>query len=102
MVRTLGIAICCISLISAVSGCGGSSPAVQPPPTLPAFSISSVSPANAVPGSADLLVSVTGSKFENGASNRSNVVWSANAVTTALSTTFINSKQLIGVIPASY
>jgi hypothetical protein len=100
MLRNVGILSCCIGLASAVSGCGGSSSAVQPPPP-PAFSIASISPTQAVPGSADLIVSVTGSKFEATAANRSGAVWSAGAVTTALSTTIVSSTQLTAIIPAA-
>lgn len=69
--------------------------------TSPALSVSSISPMSTVAGSPDLTLTVMGSNFPDGKHNKSFVVCFVNNSGTYLSTTFVDSTQLIAVIPAN-
>jgi trimeric autotransporter adhesin len=84
-------------------GCGGGSPRVGPPPPVSQANIS-ISPANAIPGSPDLTLTITGSQafsFTSAAHKFSEVVWFANASDTRLATTFVSGSQLTAIVPAT-
>lgn len=61
----------------------------------------SVSPASAAAGSADLVLSITGSNFSGTRHNFSQAVWSSNGSQTLLATTFVSGTQLTAVVPAA-
>ncbi len=63
-------------------------------------SISSLSPSSAATGSADLILTVSGSNFDGAGIIRSRAVWTSNGSMTLLSTTFVSSDQLTAVVPA--
>jgi hypothetical protein len=83
-------------LIVGVWGCGEDKRVG--PPDQPSISIS---PTNAVAGSSDLTLTVTGTDFASAAHNRSYVVWSVNGANTVLTTTFVSSTKLTAVVPAT-
>ena len=63
----------------------------------------SISPGNAIVGSPDLTLTVSGSKnftFLSAAHKVSQVVWSQGGIDTALLTTFVSSSQLTAILPA--
>jgi IPT/TIG domain/Galactose oxidase, central domain len=64
-------------------------------------SITSISPTSAVAGSTDITLNITGSNLAGRPHDVRRPVWSANGITTNLSTTFVSSNQLTAVIPAS-
>ena len=88
-------------LLLALWGCG--SPGAPPDGRTPPSSANalSISPTSAVAGSADLLLTITGSNFDNRRHNFSQAVWSANGSQTLLATTFVSSTQLTAVAPAN-
>ena len=89
-----------LALALALAGCGGGSSAqVQPPPTVP--TISAITPTSAVPGSADLKLTLMGSNFLGAPHNFSQAVWVASGNATLLMTTFVSSTQLTAVVPAA-
>jgi len=67
-------------------------------PASPTNSIT-ISPTGAVAGSADLLLTITGSNFDSRRHNLTQAVWSANGSQTVLATTFVSSTQLTAVVP---
>src|ERR1043166_6859189 len=93
-------------LIVCQLACGGgplrqSSPKSVPPGT-PLANIS-ISPASAMVGGPDLMLTVLGSTnftFHNGIWH-STVLWSQGGANTSLLTTFINSSQLTAILPAT-
>jgi len=85
-------------MVVAITGCGGSSSASSPPTGI---SISLISPASALAGSADLTLTLTGSNFLGEPHNLSQAAWSANGSVTFLATTFVSSTQLTAVVPAA-
>lgn len=96
-------------LIVCQLGCGGAPQAAPPQagqpqggpyPSGPANI--SVSPANAVVGSADLTITITGSSgfsFANGHVRVNKVFWAANGSDTELTSTFVSTSQLTAVVP---
>ena len=64
----------------------------------------SVSPTNAMPGSADLTLTITASdgQFVNATHNRSVAVWSVNSSEHFLATTFVSSTSLTAVVPSAF
>jgi hypothetical protein len=93
-------------------GCGGGSPHGSssqggpsqggPFPSGPANI--SISPANAVVGSAELTLAITGSagfSFANGHVRANKVFWSANGSETELSAMFVSTSQLVAVVPSA-
>lgn len=64
-------------------------------------SISSISPTNAVAGSPDLTLTITGENFANANNYHSYVAWSVNGSYSLLATTVINGSQLTAVVPAA-
>jgi hypothetical protein len=70
---------------------------------LAALTISSVSPATALAGSPDLMITITGTGFQNNATHfRTWVVFIFNDLSQHnLTTTFVSSTQLTAVIPAT-
>jgi hypothetical protein len=103
MIRFVSIALV-VLLVMTASGCGGGSSTRIPPPPPPSSvpTISSISPTSAVPGSADLKLSLFGSNFLGAPHNLSQATWSANGSVTLLATTFVSSTQLTAVVPASF
>ena len=95
------VAISFLILALGLTGCsGGSSAQVQPPPpTVP--TINAITPTSAVPGSADLKLTLTGSNFLGAPHNLSQAAWSVNGTVTFLTTTFVSSTQLTAVVPAA-
>jgi hypothetical protein len=93
--------ICTLLLLFGVSGlasCGGSSNGQLPPPPIQTPTITSISPANATVGSADLPLTLTGTNFIAS----STVTWqAANSTQTLLITTFVNSTTITAVVPSS-
>jgi trimeric autotransporter adhesin len=86
----------CVILLSGVDGCGSAGKGTVPPsPNI------SIAPTSAVVGSADLVLTVTGTNFANADHDKSSVMWSVDGVDTSLSTTFVSSSQLTAVIPAA-
>ena len=87
-------------------GCGGSpqaGPQAGSPSPNPQANIS-ILPANAIVGSPDLTLMITGSQtlsFASGGHKVNRVVWSANGSETQLSATFVSSSQLTVTIPAT-
>jgi hypothetical protein len=81
----------------ALWGCG--SPARPDGRTPPSDSIS-ISPTSAIAGSADILLTITGSNFLGARHNFSQAVWSSDGIETGLATTFVSSTQLTAVVPA--
>jgi hypothetical protein len=63
----------------------------------------SISPTDAVAGSADLVLNITGTtaSFGGAPHNRSWAVWSVNGNNTVLATTFVSSTPLTAVIPTT-
>ncbi len=97
------IAVVLILLVAVLlsSGCGGGSsaqPNKTPPP--PPSNIS-ISPTNAVAGSPDLTLTVTGSNFTNAPHRVNYVIWSASGAKTSLHGTFFSNTKLTAVIPAA-
>ncbi len=91
-------------LLLALWGCG--SPGVLPAgptdlkkPVSSADSIS-ISPASALAGSADVVLTITGANFLGAPHNFSQAVWSSNGRQTLLATTFVSSTQLTAIVPA--
>ena len=99
---SLGSLIRLIAMLVAASGCGGGSRSVGSPPPIPQANIS-ILPANAISGSPDLTLTITGSQafsFTSAAHKVNRVVWLTNGTDTQLSTTFVSSSQLSAVLPA--
>jgi Tol biopolymer transport system component len=94
-------AICTLLLLFGVSGlasCGGGSNGQLPPPPIQTPTITSISPANATVGSADLPLTLTGTNFIASSA----VTWqAANSTQTLLITTFVNSTTITAVVPSS-
>ena len=88
-------------LLLALWGCG--SPGVPPDGRTPPSSANaiSISPSGAVAGSADVLLTITGSNFSGTRHNFSQAVWSNNGSQTPLATTFVSSTQLTAVVAAN-
>lgn len=64
----------------------------------------SISPTNAISGSADLTLVINGSQtfsFPAGPVKYSKVVWSANGSETELSATFVSGSQLTAIVPST-
>jgi hypothetical protein len=87
-----------ILLLNFFWGCG-SPPDGQTSPLSP--NGISISPTSAVVGSADILLTVTGSNFEGLPHNSSQAMWSSNGTETPLATTFVSGTQLTAVVPAN-
>jgi len=84
-------------------GCGGGSPPLGPPTQNPQANIS-ISPANALVGSGDLVLTVTAKQtfsFVDTVHKRSEVVWAINGANTDLTTTFVSNSELTTIVPAS-
>jgi Galactose oxidase, central domain len=92
-----------IMVAIALWGCGGGSSAKvqQPQPQTGIATIRSINPTSAAVGSADLMLSVTGSNFLGERHNLSQAAWSANGSITFLATTYVSSTQLTVVVPAA-
>ena len=95
-------AICTLLLLFGVSGlasCGGSGSNGQlPPPPIQTPTITSISPASATVGSADLPLTLTGTNFFA----NSTAIWqAADSTLTMLITTFVNSTKITAVVPSS-
>ncbi|MFB3917713.1 MAG: IPT/TIG domain-containing protein [Terriglobales bacterium] len=88
-------------LLLALWGCG--SPDVRPDGrTFPSSANAiSISPTSVVAGSADVLLTITGSNFGSTRHNFSQAVWSSNGNQTPLATTFVSSTQLTAVVAAN-
>jgi len=87
-------------------GCGERSnpggPQLLPPPPQLRPSITAISPTNAVAGTSDLTLTLTGSNFVSGRPVYTWAIWSGNGGNnTPLKTTFVNSTELTAVVPAS-
>jgi hypothetical protein len=67
-----------------------------------ATQISSISPASAVAGSPDLVVTIIGSNFDGTGAVQSRAIWVVNGSTLPLSTTFVSSTLLTALIPAAF
>lgn len=83
-------------------GCGGGSSSPGLPRALQQANIS-ISPSNAISGSPDLTITITGSQafsFTTAAHKFNQVVWSANGSDAQLPTTFVSSSQLTAIVPA--
>lgn len=91
-------AICALSLLIGIGGCGSYSSPARTPAAVPEISIS---PVSVVAGSSDLVLTVTGSKFTDDAHNKSVVVWSANGSDQSLATSLVSKTQLTAVVPAA-
>ena len=98
-------ALAVASLVFWQSACGGGK-LTQPPtpgtpgtPGTPSGNIS-ISPASAVVGSPDLTLTIAGSNTFTFA-HHCTVVWSQGDIDTQLSTTFVSSSQLTGIVPAA-
>lgn len=108
MLRQLGIVLLTISVL-AVSGCGSNSSVQQPPstptpsptPSAGSVVISSISPTNAVAGSPDLPLTITGTNLAGTTHNIRRAVWSTNGKNTILSTSSASGTQLAVVVPAA-
>jgi IPT/TIG domain/Galactose oxidase, central domain len=97
MIRITGTLVLLVVFV-ATSGCGsGSSAQVHS-----AATISSISPTSAVPGSADITLTLTGSHFPDAPLNHSRAAWSINGSVSLLPTVFVSSTQLTAVVPASF
>jgi len=85
-------------------GCGGA-PKLSPPQVGPNPQANiTISPANAVVGSADLTVAITAKQtfsFIDTTHKHSKVVWTANGADTTLVTTFLSGSELTALVPAS-
>ena len=85
--------------------CGGGTLRQSPGPNSsgkPSANIS-ISPGNALVGSADLTLTISGSKnftFSSAAHRFSQVVWSQGGIDTLLLTTFVSDSQLTAILPA--
>lgn len=87
-------------------GCGSGPEARLPVPNPPPKTQAniSVSPENAIVGSADLIVTITGSEtfpLAGGGPRFNKVLWSANGSETELSSTLVSSSQLTAIVPAT-
>jgi hypothetical protein len=96
------VAVSFLILALGLTGCGGGSSAqVQPPPPPTVPTINAITPTSAVPGSADLKLTLTGSNFLGATHNFSQAAWVANGNATLLMTTFVSSTQITAVVPAA-
>ena len=99
-------------LLMAMWGCGGSGDGRAPdltttptPPSPPAATISSISPVSAKAGSADVMLTVKGTGFDDAHLHTSLMAWSpipggAHCCNTWLDTRLISETELAVVIPA--
>lgn len=83
-------------------GCGGGSPQSKIPQPSPQADIS-LSPANAIVGSPDLILTITATpKFSFFTGHKyTQAIWTANGTDTALTSIFLSSSELTAVVPAS-
>ena len=103
MKLSYGAVLSCSVILFYLSGCGGGSSAQtqKTPPPPPPTTISSLSPSSAATGSADLILTISGSNFDGAGVIRSVAAWTSNGSTTYLSTTFVSGNQLTAVVPAA-
>lgn len=93
-------------LLLALWGCGSLPTGVQPPPLgvqpapNPQENPITISPASAVVGTSDLILTIKGSNFAGRRHFFSQAVWSANGSNTLLATTFVSSTQLTAILPS--
>jgi hypothetical protein len=114
MWRVIGMAVL-TAVVVAISGCGGGAASVQPPPpptptptptpSNASVTINSLSPSNAIAGSSDLILNITGTNLDlrhaGSHETRTFVIWSVNGGQTSLNTTLVSGTQLTAVVPSA-
>lgn len=114
MLRSAAILAILVISVLALSGCGGGASAVLPqqPSTSPtptpsagSITINSLSPNTATAGSADLMLTITGSNLDlqhSGSPQDTHTfaIWTATGSQTSLTTTVVSSTQLTTMLPS--
>jgi hypothetical protein len=101
-----------IAGVVALSGCGGGSASVQPPsptpsptPSAGSITINSLSPKTVTAGSADLILTISGTNLDlrHAGSHQTNTfaIWSVNGSQTSLTATVVSSTQITAVVPCA-
>src|SRR5262245_54271893 len=95
MNRAIGVLVVCGISCLVLDACGGGGTSTTPPPLSenPTPSVTGITPNAVTAGAGDTTVAINGSGFIASSTAK----WNA----TALSTTFVSSKQLTAVVPAT-